>query len=173
MPTWILKSSIPGIFHGKNPAENSLDHMISEADYEYLKRCLLRDERYTYYFSHPFHGGNRRPGQRGDSVQAEDIFSGYRTSIPKEIKSGASTSHSHSEPIPSNGFPFSTNPTVPSSSTASGFPHLSRRHPQPAQNHRPLLPHDTGNGYIRMHSATGLPRVLSKNAAIFPCWRIC
>ena len=52
------------------------------------------------------------------------IAPAIRTSIPKEIKSGASTSHSHSEPIPSNGFPFSTNPTVPSSSTASIPPSL-------------------------------------------------
>ena len=46
------------------------------------------------------------------------------TKEQKEIKSGASTFHSHSEPIPSNGFPFSTNPTVPSSSTASVRPSL-------------------------------------------------
>ena len=44
-----------------------LDHMISEADYEYLKRCLLRDERYTYYFLIRFMAATR-PGQRGDSV---------------------------------------------------------------------------------------------------------
>lgn len=28
-----------------------LEHVISEADYEYFKRCLLRDGKYTYYFA--------------------------------------------------------------------------------------------------------------------------
>ena len=104
-----------------------LDHMISEADYEYLKRCLLRDERYTYYFLIRFMAATGVRVSEVIQFQAEDIFSGYKKSsknIPKEIKSGASTSHSHSEPIPSNGFPFSTNPTVPSSSTASIPPSL-------------------------------------------------
>ena len=30
--------------------KNYLDNVISEADYEYLKNCLLRDEKYLYYF---------------------------------------------------------------------------------------------------------------------------
>ena len=51
-----------------------LDHMISEADYEYLKRCLLRDERYTYYFLIRFMAATGVRVSEVIQFQAEDIF---------------------------------------------------------------------------------------------------
>ena len=122
-----------------------LDHMISEADYEYLKRCLLRDERYTYYFLIRFMAATGVRVSEVIQFQAEDIFSGYkdiyskgnkvrRIYIPQSLRTDTlkwlSFLHKSHGPIFLNRFDST----------------ISRRHPQPAQNHRPLLPHDTGNG---------------------------
>ena len=101
-----------------------LDHMISEADYEYLKRCLLRDERYTYYFLIRFMAATGVRVSEVIQFQAEDIFSGYKDIYSKGNKVRRIYIPQSLEPIPSNGFPFSTNPTVPSSSTASVPPSL-------------------------------------------------
>ena len=53
--------------------KNYLENVISEADYEYLKSCLLRDKRYLYYFLIRFMAAT---GARVSEVilfQAEDI----------------------------------------------------------------------------------------------------
>ena len=63
-----------------------LDHMISEADYEYLKRCLLRDERYTYYFLIRFMAATGVRVSEVIQFQAEDIFSGYKDIYSKGNK---------------------------------------------------------------------------------------
>lgn len=63
-----------------------LDHMISEADYEYLKRCLLRDERYTYYFLIRFMAATGVRVSEVVQFQAEDIFSGYKDIYSKGNK---------------------------------------------------------------------------------------
>lgn len=66
--------------------KTSLDHMISEADYEYLKRCLLRDERYTYYFLIRFMAATGVRVSEVIQFQAEDIFSGYKDIYSKGNK---------------------------------------------------------------------------------------
>ena len=63
-----------------------LDHIISEADYEYLKRCLLRDERYTYYFLIRFMAATGVRVSEVIQFQAEDIFSGYKDIYSKGNK---------------------------------------------------------------------------------------
>ena len=63
-----------------------LENVISEADYEYLKRCLLRDERYTYYFLIRFMAATGVRVSEVIQFQAEDIFSGYKDIYSKGNK---------------------------------------------------------------------------------------
>lgn len=63
-----------------------LENVISEADYEYLKSCLLRDKRYLYYFLIRFMAAT---GTRVSEVilfQAEDIEKGFKEIYSKGNK---------------------------------------------------------------------------------------
>ena len=66
--------------------KNYLDRLISEADYEDLKRCLIRDERYTYYFLIRFMAATGVRVSEVVQFQAEDIFSGYKDIYSKGNK---------------------------------------------------------------------------------------
>ena len=66
--------------------KNYLENVISEADYEYLKSCLLRDKRYLYYFLIRFMAAT---GARVSEVilfQAEDIEKGFKEIYSKGNK---------------------------------------------------------------------------------------
>lgn len=63
-----------------------LDRMISEADYEYLKQCLLRDELYTYYFLIRFMAATGVRVSEVVKFQTEDIFTGHKDIYSKENK---------------------------------------------------------------------------------------
>ena len=63
-----------------------LENVISEADYEYFKSCLLRDKRYLYYFLVRFMAAT---GTRVSEVvlfQAEDIQKGFKEIYSKGNK---------------------------------------------------------------------------------------
>ena len=63
-----------------------LENVISEADYEYFKSCLLRDKRYLYYFLVRFMAAT---GARVSEVvlfQAEDIQKGFKEIYSKGNK---------------------------------------------------------------------------------------
>lgn len=66
--------------------KNYLENVISEADYEYLKSCLLRDKRFLYYFLIRFMAAT---GARVSEVilfQAEDIQKGFKEIYSKGNK---------------------------------------------------------------------------------------
>lgn len=63
-----------------------LDHMISEADYEYLKQCLMKDELYTYYFLIRFMAATGVRVSEVVKFQAEDIFTGHKDIYSKGNK---------------------------------------------------------------------------------------
>lgn len=48
--------------------KNYLENVISEADYEYLKSCLLPGQTVSLLFFNPLYGGYRGPRQRGGPV---------------------------------------------------------------------------------------------------------
>lgn len=63
-----------------------LDNVISEADYEYLKNCLLRDEKYLYYFLIRFMAATGARVSEVVQFQAEDIFAGHKDIYSKGNK---------------------------------------------------------------------------------------
>lgn len=63
-----------------------LDNVISEADYEYLKTCLLRDEKYLYYFLIRFMAATGARVSEVIQFQAEDIFAGHKDIYSKGNK---------------------------------------------------------------------------------------
>ena len=65
---------------------NYLENVISEADYEYLKNCLLRDEKYLYYFIIRFMAATGARVSEVIQFQAEDIRNGYKDLYSKGNK---------------------------------------------------------------------------------------
>ena len=66
--------------------KNYLDNVISKADYEYLKSCLLRDKKYTYYFLIRFMAATGARVSEVVQMQAEDIFRGHKDIYSKGNK---------------------------------------------------------------------------------------
>ena len=66
--------------------KNYLDNVISKADYEYLKSCLLRDKKYTYYFLIRFMAATGARVREVVQMQAEDIFRGHKDIYSKGNK---------------------------------------------------------------------------------------
>lgn len=54
-----------------------LDHVISQADYEYFKKCLIRDNNYTYYFAIRLMATTGMRISELVTVQVSDIKQGY------------------------------------------------------------------------------------------------
>ena len=80
--------------------KNYLENVISEADYEYLKSCLLRDKRYLYYFLIRFMAATGARVSEVVQFQAEDVQKGFkeiyfkgnkarRIYIPKALRTDA------------------------------------------------------------------------------------
>ncbi len=74
-----------------------LENVISQADYEYLKRCLLRDGKYTYYYAIRMMATTGVRVSELVTLQVEDVKRGYvdlyskgnrmrRVYIPKSIR---------------------------------------------------------------------------------------
>ena len=63
-----------------------LDRIISEADYEYLKSCLLRDKRYLYYFLIRFMAATGARVSEVVQFQAEDVQKGFKEIYSKGNK---------------------------------------------------------------------------------------
>ena len=81
--------------------KNFLENVISEADYEYFKKCLLHDEKYIYYFLIRFMAATGARVSEVIQFQAEDVFKGCkdiyskgnkirRIYIPKALQKDAS-----------------------------------------------------------------------------------
>ena len=66
--------------------KNYLENVISEADYEYLKACLLRDKKYVYYFIIRFMAATGARVSEVIQFQAEDIVKGYKDLYSKGNK---------------------------------------------------------------------------------------
>lgn len=66
--------------------KNYLENIISEADYEYLKTCLLRDEKYIYYFIIRFMAATGARVSEVIQFQAEDVRKGYKEIYSKGNK---------------------------------------------------------------------------------------
>ncbi|MBS6518934.1 MAG: tyrosine-type recombinase/integrase [Clostridium sp.] len=66
--------------------KNYLENVISEADYEYLKSCLLRDKRYLYYFLIRFMAATGARVSEVVQFQAEDIQKGFKEIYSKGNK---------------------------------------------------------------------------------------
>lgn len=54
-----------------------IDHVISQADYEYLKNCLFRDGQYMYYFAIRFMAATGMRVSELIEVCVEDVLAGY------------------------------------------------------------------------------------------------
>ena len=63
-----------------------LENVISEADYEYLKSCLLRDKRYLYYFLIRFMAATGARVSEVVQFQAEDVQKGFKEIYSKGNK---------------------------------------------------------------------------------------
>lgn len=66
--------------------KNCLENVISEADYEYLKSCLLRDKRYLYYFLIRFMAATGARVSEVVQFQAEDVQKGFKEIYSKGNK---------------------------------------------------------------------------------------
>lgn len=66
--------------------KNYLENVISEADYEYLKSCLLRDKRYLYYFLIRFMAATGARVSEVVQFQAEDVQKGFKEIYSKGNK---------------------------------------------------------------------------------------
>lgn len=66
--------------------KNYLENVISEADYEYLKNCLVRDKKYLYYFIVRFMAATGARVSEVIQFQAEDVFKGYKDIYSKGNK---------------------------------------------------------------------------------------
>ena len=66
--------------------KNYLDNVISKADYEYLKSCLLRDNKYNYYFLIRFMAATGARVSEVIQIQAEDIYTGHKDIYSKGNK---------------------------------------------------------------------------------------
>ena len=66
--------------------KNYLDNVISEADYEYLKNCLLRDQKYLYYYIIRFMAATGARVSEVVQFTAEDIFAGHKDIYSKDNK---------------------------------------------------------------------------------------
>lgn len=62
------------------------EHVISEADYEYLKSCLIHDERYLYYFIIRFMAATGARVSELIQIRAEDVINGYIDICSKDNK---------------------------------------------------------------------------------------
>ena len=63
-----------------------LDRIISQADYEYLKRRLWEDEEFTYYFVIRFMAATGVRVSEVIQFQVEDVFAGIKDIYSKGIK---------------------------------------------------------------------------------------
>lgn len=81
----------------KHRNKSFLEHVISQADYEYLKKCLLRDGKLTYYYAIRLMAATGVRVSELVTFQVEDIKRGYvdlyskgnrmrRIFIPKTIR---------------------------------------------------------------------------------------
>lgn len=66
--------------------KNFLENVISEADYEYLKNCLIRDQKYLYYFIIRFMAATGARVSEVIQFQAEDVFKGSKDIYSKGNK---------------------------------------------------------------------------------------
>lgn len=66
--------------------KNYFDNVISKADYEYLKACLLRDGKYSYYFLIRFMAATGARVSEVVQIEAEDIYAGYKDIYSKGNK---------------------------------------------------------------------------------------
>lgn len=63
-----------------------LEHVISEADYEYFKNCLIKDQQYLYYFIIRFMAAIGVRVSEVVEFKAEDVFAGYKDIYSKGNK---------------------------------------------------------------------------------------
>ena len=63
------------------------EHVISEADYEYLKSWFIQDEKYVYYFIVRYMAATGVRVGELLKIQAEDVAKGYKDLISKGGKS--------------------------------------------------------------------------------------
>lgn len=66
--------------------KNYFDHVISKADYEYLKSCLLQDEKYCLYFLIRFMAATGARVSEVIQIQVSDVQTGYKTIYSKGNK---------------------------------------------------------------------------------------
>lgn len=66
--------------------KNYFDHVISKADYEYLKICLLRDEKYSCYFLIRFMAATGARVSEVVQIQTADVHAGYKNIYSKGNK---------------------------------------------------------------------------------------
>lgn len=66
--------------------KNYFEHVISKADYEYLKSCLLRDGKYSYYFLIRFMAATGARVSEVVQIEAEDVCTGYKDIYSKGNK---------------------------------------------------------------------------------------
>lgn len=63
-----------------------LDHVISQGDYEYLKNCLVKDEKYLYYFLIRYMAATGMRVSEVTQTQVKDVRTGYKDLYAKGNK---------------------------------------------------------------------------------------
>lgn len=71
----------------KQSGSSYLEDIISQADYEYLKQCLVRDGNMLYYFVVRYMAATGMRVSEAVMVEVEDVKKGYRDVYSKENKS--------------------------------------------------------------------------------------
>lgn len=66
--------------------KNYFDHVISKADYEYLKACFLRDEKYCFYFLIRFMAATGARVSEVVQIQVSDVLAGHKNLYSKGNK---------------------------------------------------------------------------------------
>ena len=123
------------------------EHVISEADYEYLKSRFIQDEKYVYYFIVRYMAATGVRVGELLKIQAEDVAKGYKDLIskggkkPEDLYSKKASGGYFSVA----GCPWDQERSVLSQSERSS--HHCRRHTVPAETRR---------SYLRAGSCGGL-----------------
>lgn len=166
------QASITPVSMIKIQQKTYLDKIISQADYEYLKRCLAESEEYTYYFIVRLITATGVRISELITFQIEDVHTGHkdiyskgnkmrRVYIPRglvrELQEWLAATHRSTGPCSSTAF------TPPSPRQAYG---PSSRYLQPGTAWTPRW-------CIPIASGTVLPRILLKNAGIYPFYPTC
>ena len=167
------KSAITPVPMIKIQQKMYLDKIISQADYEYLKIRLAKNEEYTYYFIVRLIAATGVRVSELLTFQVEDVLKGYKDIYSKgnKMRRIFVPSCLRSELLAMAGFPLPQKGA--SFSEPFWFPALPCRHTRPDEGFCRFSIIWTRTSCILTPSAIGLQKILLRNAGISHCCPIC